>query len=220
MIFAEAKNENSFQMKSKILYPIFISLVAFFIVSCSHPGDEFALSTEQAVDALLTSDQVVLPAQILDQENADFVLVDVRSPAEYAAGHPQNAINVPSRDILEPQYLELWDKAETTYYLLGNTQLEANTPWMVLVQLGYTNIRVLQGGIAYLANPSDTTGLNLEDEAARYDYAAIFSKAIENAEKTIAPAPKPVVVKNRPKVVVPKPRPKPAPVEEEEEEGC
>lgn len=211
-------------MRSNLLFALFIMLATFFMASCSSPGDDFGLSIEDSIDAFLTSEDVVLPEQILEaaqQEGGDFVLVDVRSPAEYAAGHPQNAINVPGRDILEPEFIELWDQTNTTYYFLGNNQLEANTPWMILVQMGYSNIRVLQGGLAYLEDPSSSSDTQMKDEIARYDYAAIFSKAVENAEKINAPAPKPVVAKKRPKVIVPKPKPKPAPViEEEEEEGC
>lgn len=199
-------------------------LLAF---GCGNNHDEFKLNTEESVQALLFSDEVVIPDEILDvvQKQSDtYVLVDIRPPSEFAEGHLQQAVNIPAQHVLEPQYEKLWKKSEVTYYFYGSDQLEANAPWMVLRQLGYENIRILQGGLGYFADFSDSSWLKLEDETARYDYASIFSKAKEEAEKATAPATAPISSPARPKEVVPQKRPKlPQPAVqqvEEEEEGC
>lgn len=209
-------------MKVRILLVLMV-VSGMLLVSCRNRNKHFELSIDDTIEAFLMSDNVVVPDEILavvQKEGANYVLIDVRSPAEYAAGHLQNAINVPTQHILESEYLKLWKDTATTYYLYGNTQLEANTPWMVLKQMGYPNIRVLQGGLAYFADFSDSSWLKLEDETARYDYASVFSKAIQNAEKVIAPAPKPEVVREAPKVIVPQKRPKLEQPAAAEEEGC
>ena len=36
--------------------------------------------------------------------------------------------------------------------LYGKDQLETNSPWMLLCQLGFDNIKVLFGGYDYMAN--------------------------------------------------------------------
>lgn len=208
-------------MKFRLLF-ILVVVSGMVLASCSKKNKHFELSIGETIEAFLMSDNVVVPDEILDvvqKEDANYVLIDVRSPAEYAAGHLQNAINVPTQHILEPEYQKLWTDETTTYYLYGNTQLEANTSWVVLKQMGHSNIRVLQGGLSYFADFSDSSWLKLEDETARYDYASVFSKVIQDAEKAIAPAPKPSVVKEAPKVIVPEKRPK---LEQPtaEEEGC
>ncbi|MBK7410091.1 MAG: hypothetical protein IPL49_20775 [Saprospirales bacterium] len=209
-------------MKSRVL-----SLLSFFaaclvMASCSNRADHFELSIQETVEAFLMSDNVVMPEEILNKvqnEGASLILVDVRSPAEFANGHLQNAINVPTQHILDAEYEDIWKDDATTYYLYGNTQLEANAPWMILKQLGYSNIRVLQGGLTYFADFSDSSWLKLEDETARFDYADIFSKAIQDAEQSIAPASKPAV-QERQKVIVPQNRPKLEQPAVQEEEGC
>jgi len=208
----------------KPIYSILIFLI-ILAASCSRPSKHFDLQVEDAVKAMLFSEEVTVPEEIMEavQKNSgSVVLVDVRTPAEFAEGHLLNAINIPSQHVLEAASCKLWRDEETTYYLYGNTQLEANGPWMVLRQLGYENIKVLQGGLSYFADFSDSSFLKLEDETARYDFASVFSKAIEDAKKANAPAPAPVI-KTQPKTIVPQKRPKieqPKTAVEQEEEGC
>ena len=40
---------------------------------------------------------------------------------------------------------------DITVILFGDDQQEANAPWMILSQLGYTNLKVLEGGYHYFA---------------------------------------------------------------------
>jgi rhodanese-related sulfurtransferase len=208
-----------------INHNILIALIlAAILASCGGNGDGFKLSIDESVTALLFSQDGITPEEIMEavnEGNEAVVLVDVRSPGDFIYGHLQNAINVPTQQVLEPSSMKLWKKSEVVYYFYGATQAEAHAPWMILKQLGYDNIRVLQGGMAFFADFSDSSFLKLEDETARYDYAAIFSKAIEAAEKANAPAPKPEAAPQQaqPKKVVPQQRPK-IPVPDEEEEGC
>ncbi|MDV7392584.1 rhodanese-like domain-containing protein, partial [Arthrospira platensis SPKY1] len=122
---------------------------------CNGKADQFKLSVDESIQALLFSDEVVVPDEIMEavQKNgSNAVLVDVRSPAEFEKGHLENAVNIPTQHILGPENIKLWDQSEVTYYLYGQTQLEANSAWMILRQLGYTNVRVLQGGLSYFAD--------------------------------------------------------------------
>lgn len=169
---------------------------------------------------MLFSNEAVAPEEIMEvvqKDSGSIFLVDIRTPAEFANGHLLNAVNIPAQHILEGPWLKLWKEKKTTYYLYGNSQLEANAPWMILRQMGYDNVRVLQGGLAYFSDFSDTSFLKLEDETARYDFAAVFSKSVEEVQKANAPLPKPES-KPFPKTILPKKRPKVEVVEEEE--GC
>ena len=203
------------------------ALIIAFSTACGPSNGGFKLPAGESVQALLFSEEVTLPEEILEavqDSSGKVVLVDIRTPAEFANGHLLNAVNIPAQDVLEPASRKLWRNTETTFYFYGNTQLDANGPWMILRQMGFTNIRVLQGGLSYFADFSDSSFLKLEDETARYDYASIFSKAVEDAAKANAPAPKPVAAEKT-KTIVPQKRPKleqPAvkqPVVQEEE-GC
>ena len=74
-----------------------------------------------------------------------YIILDVRRPDEFAAGHIPNAINVPNESIGTSEIPELPDKDQLilVYCRSGRRSKEASEK---LVKLGYTNI-VEFGGI-------------------------------------------------------------------------
>ena len=200
----------------------FLALLIALAQGCSRTYDGFKLPVQDSVQALLFANEATMPEEIIEAVEKDsgaVVLVDIRTPVEFAEGHLLNAVNIPAQHVLDPAAKKRWKDEKTVFYLYGATQLEANGPWMVLSQLGYTNIRVLQGGLAYFADFADSSFLKLEDETARYNYAEIFSKNTEEIQKAKAPAPKPGVAE-KPKTIVPEKKAKPEPAAVEEQEGC
>ena len=78
-------------------------------------------------------------------EEHGYIILDVRRPDEYAAGHSPNAINVPNETRGTDDIPELPDKDQLimVYCRSGRRSKEASEK---LVKLGYTNI-VEFGGI-------------------------------------------------------------------------
>ena len=78
-------------------------------------------------------------------QETDYIILDVRRPDEFAAGHIPNAINVPNESIGTDEIPELPDKDQLimVYCRSGRRSKEASEK---LVKLGYTNI-VEFGGI-------------------------------------------------------------------------
>ena len=78
-------------------------------------------------------------------EESGYIILDVRRPDEFAAGHIPNAINVPNETIGTAEIPELPDKDQLimVYCRSGRRSKEAAEK---LVKLGYTNI-VEFGGI-------------------------------------------------------------------------
>ena len=89
----------------------------------------------------ITMDEAVT---MMAQETG-YIILDVRRPDEYAAGHIPNAINVPNETIGTAEIPELPDKDQLimVYCRSGRRSKEASEK---LVKLGYTNI-VEFGGI-------------------------------------------------------------------------
>ena len=89
----------------------------------------------------ITMDEAVT---MMAQETG-YIILDVRRPDEYAAGHIPNAINVPNETIGTSEIPELPDKNQLilVYCRSGRRSKEASEK---LVKLGYTNI-VEFGGI-------------------------------------------------------------------------
>jgi len=89
----------------------------------------------------LTMDEA---ATMMAQETGHIIL-DVRRPEEFAAGHIPNAVNVPNESIGTSEIPELPEKDQLimVYFRSGRCSKEASEK---LVKLGYTNI-VEFGGI-------------------------------------------------------------------------
>ena len=89
------------------------------------PGSYRQISMEEAV-------------AMMEQE-ADYILLDVRTQAEYAQGHIPGAICVPNEAIGDQEIPELPDKDQLilVYCRSGNRSKQASEK---LVKLGYTNI--------------------------------------------------------------------------------
>ena len=76
---------------------------------------------------------------------SDYIILDVRRPDEFSAGHIPNAVNIPHESIGADEIDELPDKDRLilVYCRSGNRSKQASEK---LVRLGYTNI-VEFGGI-------------------------------------------------------------------------
>ena len=122
-------------MKLKVVIPIL--LVALLLAGCTAP-------TGTNKDA--TYKQISMSEAVEMMQNEDgYIILDVRRPDEYAAGHIPNAINVPNESIGDEEITELPDKDQLifVYCRSGNRSKQASEK---LVKLGYTNI-VEFGGI-------------------------------------------------------------------------
>ena len=118
----------------KKLIPILLS--ALMLTGCAGTSNH-QTNTYRSI----TMDEAVT---MMAQETG-YIILDVRRPDEYAAGHIPNAINVPNESIGTDEIPELPDKNQLimVYCRSGRRSKEASEK---LVKLGYTNI-VEFGGI-------------------------------------------------------------------------
>ena len=118
----------------KKLIPILLSALMF--AGCAGTSNSQTNTYRQ-----ITVDEAVT---MMAQETG-YIILDVRRPDEFAAGHIPNAINVPNETIGTDEIAELPDKDQLimVYCRSGRRSKEASEK---LVKLGYTNI-VEFGGI-------------------------------------------------------------------------
>ena len=114
---------------------ISILLSAFMLTGCAGGGKQTNTYRQISMDEAVT---------MMEQETG-YIILDVRRPDEYAAGHIPNAINVENESIGTSEISELPDKNQLimVYCRSGRRSKEAAEK---LVKLGYTNI-VEFGGI-------------------------------------------------------------------------
>ena len=118
----------------KKLIPILLSALMF--TGCSGTSNSQTNTYRQ-----ITMDEAVT----MMAKETGYIILDVRRPDEFAAGHIPNAINVPNESIGTDEIPELPNKDQLimVYCRSGRRSKEASEK---LVKLGYTNI-VEFGGI-------------------------------------------------------------------------
>ena len=118
----------------KKLIPILLS--ALMLTGCTRAGN----STNNTYRQISMDEAVTMMAQ-----ETGYIILDVRRPDEFAAGHIPGAINVANESIGTDEIPELPDKNQLimVYCRSGRRSKEAAEK---LVKLGYTNI-VEFGGI-------------------------------------------------------------------------
>ena len=118
----------------KKLIPILLS--ALMLTGCAGTSN----NQTNTYRSITMGEAVTMMAQ-----ETGYIILDVRRPDEFAAGHIPNAINVPNESIGTDEIPELPDKDQfiMVYCRSGRRSKEASEK---LVKLGYTNI-VEFGGI-------------------------------------------------------------------------
>ena len=126
----------------KKLLPIFISTL--FLVGCAVPAEQ-EISYRQ-----ITMDEAVA---VMEEEEG-YIILDVRTAAEFDEKHIPGAINIPNETIGTDAIPELPDKDQLilVYCRSGNRSKQASEK---LVKLGYTNV-VEFGGIIYWPGETET----------------------------------------------------------------
>ena len=109
-------------------------LVMLLLAGCSSPKEK-ALYRQISMDQAMT----------MMEEESGYIILDVRTPEEYAEKHIPGAINIPNETIGSAEIPELPDKDQLilVYCRSGNRSKQASEK---LAAMGYTNI-VEIGGI-------------------------------------------------------------------------
>ena len=114
---------------------ITLLLSVLFLAGCALPAGQEVSYRQINMDEAIT----------MMEEESGYIILDVRTPEEFAERHIPGAINIPNETISTEEIPELPDKDQLilVYCRSGNRSKQASEK---LVALGYTNI-VEFGGI-------------------------------------------------------------------------
>lgn len=185
------------QLKSRIIYIV----LTMFIVGCDKPEQSKFIPV---LDPVTFSQEIFSLYQVTPDEAMEWmydstqsVFIDIRNKIDFEKGHLENAINIPVIKLLENEYIKQymgWLNDSLTVVLYGNDELQANAPWMLMYQLGFTNMRLLHGGYSYidrLYTGEIEEGESFLVEDPMYDYAGILKEVKENSAKIVEKKVKP-----------------------------
>ena len=117
-------------------------LTLLLLSGCSAPAEQKSTYRQITMDKAVT----------MMEEESDYIILDVRTPAEFSERHIPGAMNIPNETIGTEEIPELPDKEQLilVYCRSGNRSKQASEK---LVRLGYTNVAEFGGINAW---PGDT----------------------------------------------------------------
>ncbi len=86
-------------------------------------------------------------AQMIISQDPSIQLIDVRSEKYYTKFSLNGAINIPLKDILNPDNLAYLDQDVYNTILFSNGSGDADVAWMLTTRMGYQNVFVMKGGM-------------------------------------------------------------------------
>lgn len=119
---------------------IFLAVLILALSGCGNREAEVLKETKNTYKQISTEEAV----ELMETEEG-YIILDVRTPEEYAEKHIVNAINIPNEEIGEQEIAELPDKEQMilVYCRSGNRSKQASAK---LCALGYRNV-IEFGGI-------------------------------------------------------------------------
>ena len=124
----------------RILVAVSVALMLIpLLVGCNAGGDDGRNSEKNAYEQITPAE-----AKALMDSEPDSVILDVRTPAEFAAGHIAGAILIPDDEIGEKAESILTDKEQLILVYCRSGRRSKNAA-NELAALGYTNIKEFGG---------------------------------------------------------------------------
>jgi len=169
-----------------------LAVIIVFLAFLFRPkAPEYQTGEDQAIKVMLEPQNQVALSDLAGKQ-----LIDIRPADLFAQGHPENAINIPVRNLLDEESLELFDgllKNGMAAVLYGSDELQATAPCLLLQQMGYTNLKTLKGG--FVATNE------FKEPALSSTETMVLDTDAMNTKPTLTEAPK--TEKKKPQVVVP-----------------
>lgn len=182
-----------------LLLVVFISVLTF-----KKPQQLFKKNASETLKEISNQNYILTQSALATMDASQYMIIDIRSHYEYAKSHLKGAVNMPIPDILNENSNELLDQIKEKgqlAVLYGQNPDLANSAWMLLYQLGYENIKILNIETDFIDNQFHVKNIDIEKPYS--NYALVMEKAKEK-KPIVKKAEKKVIKKaTTPKKVIP-----------------
>lgn len=161
---------------------LFILAVLIGVLTFERPRHMYTINAKETLGELTSNNNLI---SINDINSADMVLIDIRSQHEFERGHLDKAINIFSSDILSDENQKVFNELKNsnkTAVIYGKNPQEANIPFLILYQLGYNNIKLLNAENNFKQNKLITNSVDIEASSANIQ--AFINKSNQNTNTT------------------------------------
>ncbi len=167
--------------RTLIVMSVFVVVIIVGFITIPKPLLTYKMDMKQSISELNDKDALFTPEQLesfLSGKLKHVILFDIRDHFIFGQGHIPGAENMSANDLTQEENIERLEELKNQNYtvvLYGEDQLQANGPWMLFRQVGFDNIKVLQGGYSYYKEHKESltegSGKAYQMETPRYDYA-------------------------------------------------
>ena len=109
----------------------------------------------------------------------EYTLIDIRTPKEYMNYHISNSTNIPFDRLLDNDNMDFFNSPKKKI-IYGTSSVGANAAWMILTQLGYDNLFILDCDLndwkLYVDEKNIFSEPPKKDEDPKYDYESIIKE--------------------------------------------
>ena len=185
---------------------LFLLVIIISLLTFKKPEFNFVNSSEKTLEFVANHKYLLSLTDFQQLDKDSYLLIDVRSSFDYSKGHMENAVNIPKSQLLDPIATKICKDAVSagkTMILYGENPETANSPCILLYQLGYEELKLLSVQSYYKNKEFHIAGLEVEKPL--FDYAQTMKKASIQPVKKVTPVQKPKPVKKK---VVTKPKKK------------
>ncbi|MFO8129342.1 MAG: rhodanese-like domain-containing protein [Bacteroidales bacterium] len=138
-------------MKRKYIIPILILLLlgAGILILPGRSGER-EISPEELLQSLSNDSRFWSTDAVADKiikQDPSMLLIDVREPEQFNEFSLPGAVNIPLKNILDEEWEPYFDAPDYDVVLFSNGQILPARAWVLLERLGYTNLRVMEGGL-------------------------------------------------------------------------
>jgi len=139
-----------------IIVVAFVLVIVVGLITFRRPDVKYVLTPAESLALLSNPELAITPEQaniLLKDSAGKTVFIDVRNSMAFDRNHVKSAINIPVRELFSSKSkktLREIEKSGQTAVLYGETQQQANGPWLMLRQTGFKNVLLFTGTFAQI----------------------------------------------------------------------
>lgn len=190
---------------------ITILVVLIAVLSYKKPKHMYANNTKSTLETITNNNYFV---NLEDLKGENLALIDVRNQYEFEKGHLENSTNIYTPEILSESNSDILNNLKEenkTIVLYGENTNDVTVPFLLLNQLGFTNLKMATIQNSYYQNQLISKNDTIESSVA--DIRGFIDESIKKASIETKPIPVKIVAPKK-VITVQKKKKKPA------EGGC
>lgn len=165
--------------KISIAAIITILVVLIAVLSYKKPKHLYVNNTKSTLETITTNNNFVT---IEDLKGENLAIIDVRNQIEFEKGHLENAINMYTPEMLSDKNSTILNDIKNndkTIILYGTNTNDVTVPFLLLNQLGFTNLKMASIKNSYYQNQLITTNDTIEKPVT--DIKAFIDESLKKA---------------------------------------